>query len=157
MRLILALLAGLALAGPMLAGPAGAMIPSQPSPASQGSPDYMKADALTKKEQYKEAIPLLEKVLAADAKNADAHALLGFCLRNTGDLKGSLQHYQMALQLEPEQHAANEYLGELYLMLDDLPKAEERLAVLDKACVLGCEAYDILKNAVGAYKKKKGI
>ncbi len=137
--------------------PAGAMIPNQPSAASKANADYMQADALAKKEKFADAIPLLVKVLAADDKNADAHSLLGHCLRMTGKLKESLDHYMTALKLDPEHKAANEYLGELYLTMDDLPKAEERLAVLDKVCVLGCEAYDDLKEAIAAYKKKKGL
>ena len=140
-----------------LAEPAAAMIPTQPSAESRANPDYMQADELAKHEKYAEAIPLLEKVLAADDKNPDAHSLLGHCLRLTGNLKASLEHYMTALKLDPEHKAANEYLGELYLAMDDLPKAEERLAVLDKLCTFGCEAYDDLKHAIDAYKKKKGI
>ena len=41
---------------------------------------------------------------------------------------------------------ALEYSGELYLMTGNLPKAEERLAALDKACFLPCEEYSDLKN-----------
>jgi len=37
--------------------------------------------------------------------------------------------------------------------LDELSKAEERLAVLDKACWLKCEEYEELKEAVEDYKK----
>ncbi|MBI1777693.1 MAG: tetratricopeptide repeat protein [Proteobacteria bacterium] len=137
--------------------PALAMIPTQPSAASKGNPDYMKADALVKQEKYAEAIPLLEKVLLVDNKNADAHSLLGLSMRKTGKLKESLDQYLTAIKLDPEHKAANEYLGELYLTMDDLPRAEERLAVLDKLCTLGCEAYDDLKEAIAAYKKKKGL
>ena len=141
----------------LLASPARSMIPNQPSPASQANPDYMQAEALAKQEKYADAIPLLEKVLAADGKNADAHSLIGHCLRLTGNIKAALEHYMTALKIDPEHKAANEYLGELYLATDDLTKAEARLAVLDKVCILGCEAYDDLKEAIAAYKKKKGL
>jgi Flp pilus assembly protein TadD len=133
------------------------MIPNQPSAASRSNPDYMKADELAKHDKCGEAIPLLESVLKADDKNADAHTLIGHCLRLKGDLKASLVHYTTALKLEPEHKAANEYMGELYLAMDDLAKAEERLAVLDNLCKFGCEAYDDLKEAIADYKKKKGI
>ena len=46
----------------------------------------------------------------------------------------------------------NAYSGELYLMMDDLPKAEERLSRLDKICRLPCDEYTELKKAVAAYK-----
>ena len=37
-------------------------------------------------------------------------------------------------------------------MTGDLPKAEQRLATLDKACTFGCEEYTDLKKAVRNYK-----
>jgi hypothetical protein len=46
-------------------------------------------------------------------------------------------------------------LGDLYLETDQLAKAEERLKVLDKACFLGCEEYDDLKEVIEKYKEKK--
>jgi hypothetical protein len=45
--------------------------------------------------------------------------------------------YGKALKLKPN-HVGAEYLGELVPEMKDLPKAEERLAVLTKACN-GCE------------------
>ena len=68
----------------------------------------------------------------------------------------ALSHYQAALAIEPRHRGANEYLGELYLTLGDLAKAEERLEVLDDACFFGCEEYTELKNAIAAYKTKAG-
>jgi hypothetical protein len=37
-------------------------------------------------------------------------------------------------------------------MTGNLPMAEQRLAALDKACVLSCEEYRDLKKAVASYK-----
>jgi len=37
-------------------------------------------------------------------------------------------------------------------MTGNLPMAEERLAVLNKACFLPCEEYSDLKRAVARYK-----
>ena len=38
-----------------------------------------------------------------------------------------------ALRLDPRHRGALEYSGERYLITDNLPKAEQRLAALDKA------------------------
>ena len=38
-----------------------------------------------------------------------------------------------------------------------LEKAEERLAVLDKDCWLGCSEYTELKESIARYKSEKGI
>jgi Flp pilus assembly protein TadD len=127
------------------------------SPQSLTNPDYLEAEKLVKAEKYDQAIPLLEKVVKAEPKNADAYNYLGYGLRKTGKTDQALEHYLTALKLEPEHRGANEYLGELYLMKDDLKKAEERLAVLDKACFFGCREFTELKNAIAEYKKKKGL
>ena len=51
---------------------------------------------------------------------------------------------------------ALEYLGELYLALDDLPRAEEQLAKLGEICRSGCEEHEELKEAIVRYKAARG-
>ena len=50
----------------------------------------------------------------------------------------ALPAYNKALAIDPKHRGANEYLGELYLQLGDLAKAEERLEKLDDICFYGC-------------------
>ncbi len=119
-------------------------------------PDYAQAKQLVEDGKYAEAIPLLQKAVATDPKNADALNYLGYSNRQLGNTDAALSHYQAALALEPKHRGANEYLGELYLILGDLPKAQERLDVLDEACFFGCDEYTELKNAIAAYKAKTG-
>ena len=114
------------------------------------------ATALVDKGNYGEAIPLLEKALAAEPKNADAYNYLGYSHRKLGDREKALVFYRKALEIKPGHRGANEYLGELYLEQGELEKAEERLAVLDKACFFGCDEYSDLKKAIKAYKKQHG-
>ena len=64
------------------------------------------------------------------------------------DLASAERYYDAALRLQPQHRGALEYSGELFLMLGDLPRAEQRLATLDKACTLPCAEYTELKNAV---------
>jgi hypothetical protein len=49
-----------------------------------------------------------------------------------------------------------EYYGELFLMKNDLPGAEQMLARLDKVCFFSCEEYRDLKEEIAKYKAKKG-
>ena len=56
------------------------------------------------------------------------------------------------LRIDPKRRGALEYSGELYPITGDLPKAEERLAALDKACCFSCEEYRNVKGAVERYK-----
>jgi len=118
-------------------------------------PDYTQAKQLVEAGDYQKAVPLLERSIAANPKNADAYNYLGYSLRKSGDKDAALVNYQKALALEPEHRGANEYLGELYLEIGDLAKAKERLEVLDGACFFGCEEYTDLKEAIKAYEAAK--
>lgn len=89
-----------------------------------------------------------------DPGNADWNNLMGYSLRKskTPDLVGAEKFYNEALRLNPKHRGALEYSGELYLILGDLARAEQRLAALDKACFMPCDEYTDLKNAVARYK-----
>lgn len=113
---------------------------------------YKQAKDLVEAQQYAKAIPLLEQSLHDKGPSADVLNMLGFSYRKTGDVNKGLDYYLQALKLEPNHLGANEYLGELYLEMNDLPKAEERLQVLQKACGT-CEEQQDLDKAVAAYKK----
>jgi len=118
--------------------------------------DLAAAVTLIDKWDYAKAIPLLEKVVVAEPKNADAYNYLGYSHRKLGDREKALVFYRKALEIKPRHLGANEYLGELYLEMGELRNAEERLAVLDKACFFGCDEYSDLKEAIEAYKKQAG-
>jgi tetratricopeptide (TPR) repeat protein len=89
-----------------------------------------------------------------EPSNADAYNYLGYANRKLGKHSEALMYYQKALSLEPEHLGANEYLGELYLEMKQLPQAEERLAVLQNACG-DCEEYEDLKAEIEEYKAKQ--
>ena len=57
-----------------------------------------------------------------------------------------------ALAIDPKHRGAHEYMGEAYLLLGNLPQAEEHLAVLDKLCWLPCSEYSTLKTKVAEYR-----
>lgn len=139
-----------------LAGPVHAAGSDDDSPPKRTNPSLAAGETLVKAGKFAEAVPLLEKAIRAEPRNADAQNYLGYSLRKLGDTEGALKHYGLALDIEPRHLGANEYLGELYLEMDELEKAEQRLDVLDSACFFGCEEYTELKEAITAYKANNG-
>ncbi len=151
-RMALALVLSLALG----AGQALAIGGGGGTSAKKDNPDYAQAVKLVDAGDYAGAIPLLQKAIATDPTNADAHNYLGFSHRKLGQVDVALTHYGKALALNPKHRGANEYLGELYLDLDQLDKAKERLAALDDACFFGCDEYRELKEKIKIYQAKAG-
>jgi tetratricopeptide (TPR) repeat protein len=118
-------------------------------------PNYRQAKALIEAGNYAAAMPLLQQVVARDARNADAYNLMGYATRKSGDPNGALVYYNQALGLDPKHLGAHEYVGEAYLQLGRLPEAEQHLARLDSLCVFGCAEYRMLKTAIADYKAGK--
>ena len=112
---------------------------------------YKQASAKVDATDYRGAMAILDKIIAKDPRNPDALNLMGFCDRKLGNTDEALEYYNKALAIKPNHVGANEYLGELYLELKNLPKAEERLKVLAKACN-GCEEQQELKEKIEKYK-----
>ena len=143
--------------GGLTGGPAlGAGGGGSDTPKQADNPAYGEAVKLVKAGNYAGAVPLLETTVSDDPTNADALNYLGYSHRHLGDRDQALSYYQKALSLEPKHLGANEYLGELHLLMGNVSKAEERLAVLDKACFFGCEEYSELKEKIADYKAKNG-
>jgi tetratricopeptide (TPR) repeat protein len=123
---------------------------------SRGKPadaDYAAGVKAIKAEKYAEAIPLLQRVVARDARNADAYNWLAYATRRNGDPAAALPLYEKALVIDPKHRGAHEYIGEAYLMLGNVAKAREHLARLDSLCFLPCSEYKDLKKAVEQYEK----
>ncbi len=126
------------------------------TPAKPEDPQYTAAVKAIKANEYAKAIPLLEGVVARDDKNADAYNWLAYATRKNGKPAAALPLYQKALAIDPKHKGAHEYIGEAYLMLDDLPKAREHLRTLSSLCFITCAEYRDLKRAVEAYEKTGG-
>ena len=123
---------------------------TEPSPATADKLAAARAQIAAK--SWRGAIEELKKV--NDPASADWNNLMGYSLRKAKvpDYDAAERFYDEALRIEPQHRGALEYSGELYLMKGDLPKAEQRLAALDKACRLPCDEYTELKKAVASYK-----
>ena len=115
-------------------------------------PSYIAAKAAIEQKRYAEALPLLQQALALNRGDANTYNLLGFVYRKTGNLDAAFRYYDMALRLNPDHRGAHEYIGEAYLMVNNLAKAEEHLRALDRLCMLPCEEYIDLQKAVETYK-----
>jgi len=92
---------------------------------------------------------------APQAASADWHNLMGYTLRKQAkpQFAEAESEYLQALRIDPNHRGANEYLGELYVMKGELPKARERLAVLEKLCPGGCEEREDLQRAIAGAGK----
>lgn len=150
-RLSIALL-GLALAClPAVA----AAVDSEEEPAdSRVDPDYAAGKAAIEAKDWTAAIRAFSSAALRDTRNADIQNYLGYAYRRAGQLEPAFEHYRRALQLNPRHRGAHEYLGEAYLMVNDLAKAEEHLAALRKICLLPCEEYEDLEKEIAEHRRR---
>jgi Flp pilus assembly protein TadD len=125
-------------------------------PAKPEDPDYTAGVKAIKAGDFASATRLLEGVVARDGSNADAYNWLAYATRRGGDPAKAVPLYQKALALDPKHRGAHEYIGEAYLVLDDVKRAREHLARLDSLCFFSCSQYRDLKKAVEAYEKSGG-
>jgi tetratricopeptide (TPR) repeat protein len=118
-------------------------------------PTFSKANMAIQAKDWDTAIELLNTTVAHDATNADAFNLLGYAERQRGNLEAAFKHYEQALALNPDHKGAHEYVGEAYLLVGNLPKAEVHLAKLDKLCFFPCDEYTDLKEAIAEYQRTR--
>ena len=106
---------------------------------------------------YKAAVGYLTKAVQEEPNNADAQNMLGYSYRKVGTFDKSMEHYQKALKIDANHRSAHEYLGELYLDMNQLDNAEKQLTALKKACPFfgKCEEYEDLRAAIDKYKATK--
>jgi tetratricopeptide (TPR) repeat protein len=98
--------------------------------------------------QWRPAVDLLESHLRTYSDDADAHNLLGYSLRQSGQHAAAQTAYERALQLDPAHQGAHEYMGELMLILGRRDRALFHLGELEKLCGVNCPPYQQLKRAL---------
>ena len=84
----------------------------------------------------------LSSAALRDTRNADIQNYLGYAYRNTGQLDAAFRHYERALTLSPRHRGAHEYVGEAYLIVNNLAKAEEQVGgrrIREQASIAGGE------------------
>lgn len=108
--------------------------------------------AISQKNLSKARADLL-KADKLNSRNADTKNLLGYVNRKMNKTKPAMRYYRAALRIDPNHRGANEYLGELYLMLNRPAKAQEQLQKLEQICGTDCREYKVLSRAINKVKK----
>ena len=122
---------------------------------AQLDPDFALGLQALAREDWTDAISRLAPLALRDARNADIQNYLGYAYYRLRRLDAAFEHYRLALTLNPRQRTAHEHLGEAYLVVGDLPKAQEHLAALERICLIPCEQYDSLKRTIDKYRSRE--
>jgi tetratricopeptide (TPR) repeat protein len=148
--------AGLALSGPLAFSAALAMGSDAPATDSVTAlPGYKSAEALIAEKKYAEAITELNALNKPE--DANVLNLLGYTHRMSGKVDEGIAFYLKALEKDSNHKGAYEYLGEAYLMKNDLANAEATYVKLKDLCgYFGCDEEKELAAEIDAYKKKQG-
>jgi tetratricopeptide (TPR) repeat protein len=105
---------------------------------ADGRRSFAEAVGLLNQARYEEALVALEHAQAAVGPHPDILTYMGFASRKLGRYDQSFAYYREALGIDPNNLGVNEYLGELYLQLGDMPRARQQLTRLDALCAYGC-------------------
>ena len=116
--------------------------------------DYAGGLKAIEAKDWKDAIRLLSSAALRDTRNADIQNYLAYAYRNAGDLALAFQHYYRALVLNPRHRGAHEYLGEAYLMIGNLAKAQEQLAELRRICLIPCAETGHLEQKIAEFRTR---
>jgi Flp pilus assembly protein TadD len=135
----------------------GRALADLPEPKKAENADVAAGRKAIEAKDFKSAVGHLTKAVQENPNDADAENMLGYSYRKLGTFDKSMEHYQKALKIDANHRSAHEYLGELYLEMNQLGNAEKQLAALKKACPFfgKCGEYDDLKEAIEKYKAKK--
>jgi len=80
--------------------------------------------------------------------------MIGFATRHLGRVDEALGYYDKALALNPNMTDTRQYLGEAYLLTNNLEKAKDQFRDLERLCPRGCEQLDMLKAKIEEFQKK---
>jgi tetratricopeptide (TPR) repeat protein len=110
---------------------------------------YLAAGAFVLDSRYAEALPLLFRI--KDRNTPQVLNLIGYSTRKLGDIDKGIDYYRQALAVDPDYTKARQYLGEAYLLKDDVGKAKEQLDEIADRCGGPCEDYELLVAAIAAH------
>jgi tetratricopeptide (TPR) repeat protein len=99
--------------------------------------------------RYADALPLLFRI--KDRNNPQVLNLIGYSTRKLGDVDKGIDYYRRALAIDPNYTKARQYLGEAYLLKDDVAKAKEQLMEIADRCGGPCDDYELLVKAIAAH------
>ena len=110
---------------------------------------YLAAGDLVLEARYADALPLLFRI--RDRNNPQVLNLIGYSTRKLGDVDKGIDYYHRALAIDPNYTKARQYLGEAYLLKDDVAKAKEQLMEIADRCGGPCDDYELLVKAIAAH------
>jgi tetratricopeptide (TPR) repeat protein len=152
---VMVLVCGVALGWPLAAAAAGGGGDEVPQSARNQDPDFRAGLDAAKRKDWPQVAVRMDAYIKRKPDDADAWTQLGHAHRLTGKVDTALDAYDKALKIDPKHRGAHEYLGEAYLQMGDLPRAEQQLKVLDRLCFFGCEEYSELKAKILEYRKTR--
>lgn len=79
------------------------------------------------RKKYSKALERFAEAVRLAPNYFEGWNMVGYCARQTGDLKRSFDAYDRCLALNPDYEAAHEYRGEAYLMSGEIEKAKQEL------------------------------
>jgi tetratricopeptide (TPR) repeat protein len=120
---------------------------------AQLEPDFKAGKKALGAQDWSGAIAAFERAALRDPLNADIQNYVGYAYRRLRQFEPAMGHYQQALTLNPRHRGAREHLGEAYLVLGEPAKAEQMLTELEDLCLIPCEEYDDLKQAIAVYRR----
>jgi tetratricopeptide (TPR) repeat protein len=120
---------------------------------AQLEPDFKAGKKALGAQDWNGAIAAFELAALRDPFNADIQNYIGYAHRRLRQLEPAMGHYQQALALNPRHRGAREHLGEAYLVLGEPFKAEQQLTELENLCLIPCEEYEDLRQAIAVYKR----
>ena len=110
---------------------------------------YLAAGDLVLEARYADALPLLFRI--RDRNDPQVLNLIGYSTRKLGDVDKGIDYYHQALAIDPNYTKARQYLGEAYLLKDDVAKAKEQLTEIADRCGGPCDDYELLVKAIAAH------
>ena len=107
---------------------------------------YEVARDLAYNERYEEVLEVLQ--FATNSEDPRILNYLGYATRKLGEPEESLEYYLAALEIDPDYHLAREYMGEAFLQMGMIKKAEKELKELETRCGTDCPEYEMLAEEI---------
>lgn len=117
--------------------------------------DFIAGKKAVDASDWKAAISSFTRVTNRHRDEPDGYNMLGYSYRKSGDVDNAFRYYNAALRLDGSHKGAHQYIGEAFLMKNDVASAEKHLAALDRICGKDCEEYQDLAKAITAHKNKR--
>ena len=118
---------------------------------------YSKAYKMIDKGQYSKAQKILKNYTKSEPEDPDGWTLLAFTYRKLDKFAESEEYYLKALNLDPDNKAALEYQGELFIETNRIYLANANIKKLQNLCPNSCEELEKLQSYLLDQSSKSNI